>query len=140
MYSVSESPKKCCYILYERAQLLALFLGRPIPLAYIITLGVRETSGIEFSTTVIAYPRPQYVLKYENGTTNSKLTGTLITNGVNNYTFNFNQTLVKNCDFGTYHLQISNQLGQTIVYVNIIPQSKLLLVMVWQRNTFEYMR
>ncbi|XP_078332848.1 contactin-6-like [Crassostrea virginica] len=99
-------------------------LCRPIPLDYNITLGVTDTSGIEFSTTVIAYPRPQYVLKYENGTTNSKPTGTLITNGVNNFTFNFNQTVVKNSDFGTYHLNISNQLGQTIVFVDIIPQKR----------------
>ena len=120
MYWVSESQTKCCKILY----VLALFVGRPIPLDYNITLGVTDTSGIEFSTTVIAYPRPQYVLKYDNGTTNSKPTGTLITNGVNNFTFNFNQTVVKNSDFGTYHLNISNQLGQTIVFVDIIPQSK----------------
>lgn len=89
-----------------------------------ITLGVTDILGIEFSTTVFAYPEPRYELRYDNGTINNRMVGSIIRNAVNNYTIHFNQTVVKQDDFGTYHLFVSNMFGETTVFLNVLPQSK----------------
>lgn len=99
-------------------------VGKPKPDRKNITLGVTDQSGIEFSTTVIAYPEPWYNLNNENGTTNIKMQYTLTRNAVNNFTINFNQTVVGQNDYGSYYLRIFNTFGETIVIVNVIPQSK----------------
>lgn len=87
-----------------------------------ITLGVTDATGIEFSTTVIAFPKPQYSLEYENGTKNKKMISSLKVNAVNMFTLHFNQTLIEQEDFGTYYLHITNALGNTTVLVNVIPE------------------
>lgn len=89
-----------------------------------ITLGVTDILGIEFSTTVFAYPEPRYELRYDNGTINNRMVGSITRNAVNNYTIHFNQTVVKQEDFGTYHLLVSNIFGETTVFLNVLPQSK----------------
>lgn len=89
-----------------------------------ITLGVTGTTGIKFKTTVIAYPEPDYELKYLNGTRNIHIGDTFIRNSVNNFTLYFNQTIVYEEDYGTYYLTISNAYGETNVSVNILPQQK----------------
>lgn len=101
-----------------------LISGRPIPDITNITLGVTDTTGIDFSTTVIAFPEPQYVLEDKNGTRNTQMTNTLYRNAVNNFTVGFNQTVVNQSDYGTYNLKISNLFGEAIVQVNVLPQSK----------------
>lgn len=92
-----------------------------------ITLGVTDILGIEFSTTVFAYPEPRYELRYDNGTINNRMVGSITRNAVNNYTIHFNQTVVKQEDFGTYHLLVSNMFGETTVFFNVLPQSMLKL-------------
>lgn len=89
-----------------------------------ITLGVTDATGIAFSILVLAYPQPQYAMEYENGSSNRQMMDTVIQNTVNNFTITFNQTLVEKSDYGTYHLRISNLFGETIVVVNVLPQSK----------------
>ncbi|XP_065933086.1 nephrin isoform X2 [Magallana gigas] len=89
-----------------------------------ITLGVTDTSGIDFTTTVIAYPEPRYELRYENGTTSNKMMGSITRNDVNNFTIRFNQTAVKQDDFGIYRLLVSNPFGETVVVLTVIPQRK----------------
>lgn len=89
-----------------------------------ITLGVTDTSGIDFSTTVIAYPEPRYELRYENGTTSNKMMGSVTRNAVNNFTIRLNQTSVEQADFGTYRLIVSNPFGETAVVLNVVPQRK----------------
>lgn len=86
-----------------------------------------DATGIEFSTTVIAFPKPQYSLEYENGTKNKKMISSLKVNAVNMFTLHFNQTLIEQEDFGTYYLHITNALGNTTVLVNVIPESKYLI-------------
>lgn len=100
-------------------------IGKPVPVTTNITLGVTDSTGIKFSVTVIAYPDPWYELKNENGTKNiQKMDNTTIRNSVNNFTINFNQTVVKKDDYGTYFLQIGNRFGVTTVQINVLPQSK----------------
>lgn len=82
-----------------------------------------DTSGIDFSTTVIAYPEPRYELRYENGTTSNKMMGSVTRNAVNNFTIRLNQTSVEQADFGTYRLIVSNPFGETAVVLNVVPQS-----------------
>lgn len=85
-----------------------------------------DTSGIDFSTTVIAYPEPFYELRYENGTTSNRMMGSITRNAVNNFTIRLNQTSVEQADFGTYRLLVSNRFGETVVVLNVIPQSEFL--------------
>lgn len=99
-------------------------LGEPQSSATNITLGVTDITGIEFSTTVIAYPKPRYELKFENGTKTSQMTGRITANSKNNFTIYYNQTVVKQDDYGTYHLRVNNSFGEAIIYVNVLPQSK----------------
>lgn len=83
-----------------------------------------DTTGIKFSTTVIAYPEPYYELQNDNGTTITKMTDSITKNAVYNFTIFFNQSSVKQDDYGTYHLKVNNSYGETIISVNVIPQSK----------------
>lgn len=101
-----------------------IILGKPQSYDTNITLGVTGTTGIEFKTTVIAYPEPDYELNYGNGTRNIHIGDTFIRNSVNNFTLYFNQTIVNQEDYGTYYLTISNAYGETNVSVNILPQRK----------------
>lgn len=89
-----------------------------------ITLGVTDTTGIDLSVSILAYPQPQYAMEYANGTRNTQMMDTIIRNSVNNFTINFNQTTVKQADYGTYYLRVSNLFGETTVVVNVQPQSK----------------
>lgn len=89
-----------------------------------MTLGVTDTTGIEFSVIVVAYPEPQYELQFENGTKNSQMTGSITSNSVNNFTIQFNQTAVEQSDYGTYRLRVNNSFGYTTLFLNVIPQSK----------------
>lgn len=101
-----------------------LILGKPRSFKRNITLGVSNTTGIEFSTTVIAYPEPLYELRYDNGTRNTRMVGSISRNAVNNFTIHFNQTVIEPDDYGTYHLLVSNAFGEIIVILNVLPQSK----------------
>lgn len=96
-----------------------------------------DTTGIEFSTTFIAYPEPRYELRYENGTINNRMVGSITRNAVNNYTIHFNQTVVEKADYGTYRLQVSNPFGETVVVLNILPQSEFLynLITLYKMST-----
>uniref|UniRef100_A0A8W8P1S0 Uncharacterized protein n=1 Tax=Magallana gigas TaxID=29159 RepID=A0A8W8P1S0_MAGGI len=95
---------------------------KPTPDISKITLGVTCTTGIEFSTTIIAYPEPQYELQYENGTRNGQMITTITENEVNNFTVRISQDVVEKSSFGVYHLRASNIFGETTVTVNIIKQ------------------
>lgn len=89
-----------------------------------ITLGVTDTTGIEFSTTVIAYPEPRFEMRYLNGTINNQMVASITRNAVNNFTIHVNQTDIKNDDYGLYLLVLMNPYGDASTYVNVIPQSK----------------
>lgn len=82
------------------------------------------TTGIELSTTIIAYPEPFYELQYENGTRNGQMITTITENEVNNFTVRIRQDVVEKSSFGVYHLRAINIFGETTVIVNIIKQSK----------------
>lgn len=99
-------------------------LGKPQSYDANITLGITDLTGIEFSITIIAYPEPQYELQYENGTKNIQMMDRITRNALNNFTIHYNQTVVGQSDYGIYHLILSNKYGKSILYVNIIPQSK----------------
>ena len=87
-------------------------------------MGITDTSGIRFSSIIIAYPLPHYVLEYEDGTYNDGMTDTLTWNSINNFTISFNKSDAKQRDYGLYHLRLSNVFGNTVIYVNVFPQSK----------------
>ncbi|XP_056011993.1 titin-like isoform X2 [Ostrea edulis] len=89
-----------------------------------ITLGITDTIGIEFSTTLIAYPQPRHTLYYENKTVSEKMTSRLSRNAVNNFTITYNKTSVQQNDYGVYLLEITNSFGISDIYINIIPQRK----------------
>lgn len=99
-------------------------IGKPKPYRNNITLGITEVTGIEFSTIVIAYPEPYYILKNENGTANKRMMNSITRNAINNFTIHFNQTIVEQSDYGSYYLELSNLLGTTTVLINVLPQSK----------------
>ena len=98
-------------------------VGKPTTEKANISVGVGDTSGLEFSSTVIAYPRPQFVL-----TKNDGMTDTLTWNSVNNFTIHFKKNVANPCDYGLYQLSISNVFGNTVIYVNVFPQSMKKLV------------
>lgn len=85
-----------------------------------------DSTGIEFSTTVIAYPEPQYELKRDNGTLDDQMMHSLTANAVNSFTIHFIQTVVNKSDFGLYRLKVGNLYGEIIVFVNVLPRSKYL--------------
>nr|XP_022289615.1 B-cell receptor CD22-like isoform X2 [Crassostrea virginica] len=89
-----------------------------------ITLGVTDMTGIVFSSTVIAYPKPLYALLYENGTRTHDILDGIVVNAINNFTIHFEKTDVELADYGFYRLYINNTFGETIVYVTVIAQRK----------------
>ncbi|XP_065933039.1 uncharacterized protein [Magallana gigas] len=97
---------------------------KPTPDITNITLAVSCTTGIEFSTTIIAYPEPQYELQYENGTRNDQMITTITENKVNNFTVRIRQDAVEKSSFGVYYLRASNMFGEKTVIVNVIKQRK----------------
>lgn len=101
-----------------------LILGKPQSFKRNITLGVSDTTGIAFSMTVIAYPEPLYELRYDNGTKNTRMVDSISRIAVNNFTIHFKQTVVEQDDYGIYHLLVSNTFGESIVILNVLPQSK----------------
>lgn len=86
-------------------------------------MGVTDTTGIEFSVTVTAYPEPQYELKFENRTVNNKMQDSICGLTVNKFTIHFEQNEVKQSDYGTYHLYVGNRFGIETVFINVLPQS-----------------
>ena len=72
-----------------------------------------DDTGYAFSTTVIAYPKPQYVLLTENGTMINGIEHILTVNAVNNFTVHLNKIIVKRTDYGMYHLHINNTFEET---------------------------
>lgn len=83
-----------------------------------------DTTGIEFSTTVIAYPEPTFELKHENGTINNQMTNSIKWNGINNFTIHLSQAVVNQSNLGVYHLIITNTFGNITIFVNVISQSE----------------
>lgn len=100
------------------------FIGKPSVANSNVTLGVTDTAVLNFSVIVIAFPEPQYELNYINGTRNTHMMHTITRNTINNFSINFNQKTVNECDRGTYHLKIWNLYGETTIIVNIFKQSK----------------
>lgn len=100
------------------------FIGKPIPDKTLITLEVTFTTGIEFSTTIIAYPEPFYELEYKNGTRNNQMVNNITRNAVNNFTVYFKQAVVDQSSFGLNYLRTSNIFGESTVLVIVIEQSK----------------
>ena len=99
-------------------------LGNPMPDTNNITLGVSDDTGFAFSITVIAYPKPRYVVLFGNSTNNNGIWYSMTVNAVNNFSVNLNKTTVQQADYGTYHLNITNIFGGATIYVNVVPQSK----------------
>ncbi|XP_052691725.1 hemicentin-1-like [Crassostrea angulata] len=97
---------------------------KPTPDITNITLAATCTTGIEFSTTIIAYPEPFYELQYENGTRNDQMITTIIENKVNNFTVRIRQDVVEKSSFGVYFLRARNMFGETTVIVNVINQRR----------------
>lgn len=89
-----------------------------------ITLGVTCTTGIEFSSTIIAYPEPVYEIQYENGTTTTRMMNYITRNAMNNFTVRFRQTVIDQSSFGLYYLRMTNTFGESTVIVHVIEQSK----------------
>lgn len=108
---------KCLYKIF-------LILGKPQSFKRNITLGVSDTTGVAFSITVIAYPEPLYELRYDNGTKNTRMVDSISRIAVNTFTIHFKQTVVEQDDYGIYHLLVSNAFGESIVILNVLPQSK----------------
>ena len=98
-------------------------VGKPTTEKTNISVGVGDSSGLEFSSTVIAYPQPQYVVEYEDGTKNDGMTDTLTWKSVNNFSIHFKKNVANPCDYGLYQLRISNVFGNTVIYVNVFPKS-----------------
>lgn len=114
--------------------ILCFFLGKPTPDITNITLAATCTTGIEFSTTIIAYPEPFYELQYENGTRNDQMITTIIENKVNNFTVRIRQDVVEKSTFGVYFLRARNMFGETTVIVNVINQSKRITYSICKRE------
>lgn len=89
-----------------------------------ISIGVMCTTGIEFSTTIIAYPEPLFELQYKNGTRNTEMMSYITKNAVNNFTAHFRQTVIDQSSFGLYYLRMTNVFGESTVIVNVIEKSK----------------
>nr|XP_034300633.1 B-cell receptor CD22 [Crassostrea gigas] len=95
---------------------------KPIPDKINITTGVSFTKGIEFSSTIIAYPEPLYELEYKNGKRNNQIMNNITRNAVNNFTVYFRQPFVDQRSFGLYYLILRNLFGESTVIVNVIEQ------------------
>lgn len=98
--------------------------GKPRSIKTNFTLGLGDTTGIEFSTTVIAYPEPELEVKHENGTINSQMTYNIIRNGIYRFTIHLSQAVVNQSDFGVYHLILTNAFGKVTIFVDVIPKSE----------------
>ena len=61
--------------------------GKPASDDSNIFLGVTDDSGIVFSTTVIAYPKPYYALLYENGAKTHDFLDSIKVIAINNLLF-----------------------------------------------------
>ena len=101
-----------------------LFAGKPVSDVKNITIGLQDDTDLAFSTTIIAYPKPQYVLLAEDGIISHGIEHHMTVNSMNNFTIRMNKTDVNQHDYGTYHLYINNTFGETIVQIFVIPQSK----------------
>lgn len=99
-------------------------LGKPWSYKTNFTLGITDTTGIDFSTIVIAYPEPSIKLEYENGTESDQMMKNINRNAVNKFTIHISQAVVNQSDFGVYHLKVWNLFGEITVIVNVIPQSE----------------
>nr|XP_022289450.1 hemicentin-1-like isoform X2 [Crassostrea virginica] len=97
---------------------------KPVSEVNNITHEVSDDTGIVFSTTVIAYPKPLYALLYENGAKTHDILDRIVVNAINNFTIHFEKTVFEQADYGFYRLYINNTFGETIIYVNVIPQRK----------------
>ena len=89
-----------------------------------ITLGVSDDTGFTFSTTVIAYPKPSYVVLFKNSTNNNGIWDSMTVNTINNFTVHLNKTTVNEADYGIYLLNITNSFGVSTIHVDVVPQSK----------------
>lgn len=98
--------------------------GKPRLYKTNFTLGVTDTTGIDFSTFVIAYPEPSIKIEYENGTESNQMMKSISRNAVNNFTIHIGQAVVNQSDFGVYHLKVGNLIGELTVIVNVIAQSE----------------
>ena len=99
-------------------------IGKPMPDFSNITVGVSDDKGFSFTTTVIAYPEPRYVVSFENNTNTNGIVDSMTVNAINNFTFHLNKSNVEQADYGTYHLRITNTFGESNIDINLIPQSK----------------
>ncbi|XP_052720144.1 carcinoembryonic antigen-related cell adhesion molecule 5-like isoform X4 [Crassostrea angulata] len=88
------------------------------------TLGVTDTTGIDFSTFVIAYPEPSIKLEYENGSVSDQMMKSISRNAVNNFTIHISQAVLNQSNFGVYRLKVWNSFGEVTMIVNVIPQRK----------------
>lgn len=98
--------------------------GKPRSYKTNFTLGVTDTTGIDFSTFVIAYPEPFIKLEYENGTESDQMMKSINRKAVNNFTIHISKAVVNQSDFGVYHLKVWNSFGELTVIVNVIAQSE----------------
>lgn len=94
----------------------------PKPETTHITLGVPDSTGIDFSVTVLAYPSPQYKLQREDGAIDNIMQNSIYMNAVNNFTLRFNKNIVDQSDFGIYHLIVSNPFGVATIFILVLPQ------------------
>uniref|UniRef100_K1QLL3 Uncharacterized protein n=1 Tax=Magallana gigas TaxID=29159 RepID=K1QLL3_MAGGI len=115
----------CCQTIYATSNYVNFSVkGKPWVANSNVTLGVTDTAVLNCSVIVIAFPEPQYELNYINGTRNTHMMHTITRNTINNFSINFNQKSVNECDRGTYHLKIWNLYGETTIIVNIFKQRK----------------
>ena len=73
---------------------------------------------------MIAYPEPQYNLKYKNGTLNNEMKVNLHKNAMNNFTIFFEQQFIREIASVTYSLEFGNFLGSSTILVHILKQGR----------------
>lgn len=98
--------------------------GKPTSEINNITLGASADKGFALSTTVIAYPKPHYVLLDEDGKIKNGIVHKMTVNAMNIFTIQLTKTTLEQDDYGTFVIFINNTFGETSIYVNLIPQSK----------------
>lgn len=82
-----------------------------------------DDTGFAFSTTIIAYPKPDYVLMTDDGTISNGIEHNMTVNAVNNYTIYITKTSVKPGEYGKFVIYVNNAFGETSISVNLVPQS-----------------
>ncbi|XP_022287174.2 nephrin-like [Crassostrea virginica] len=87
-----------------------------------ITLGASEDKGFAFSLTVIAYPKPHYLLLVEDGKIKNGIVHNMTVNAVNIFTIHLTKTTLEQDEYGIFVIFINNTFGTTSIYVNVIPQ------------------